>query len=79
MAFSKKIRRLHESNFKERVTDLYPDRLDLSNVYYINLQTPVELICKKHGSYFAKPREVLTRGMCCKPFMDIQNASNHRI
>ena len=66
MAFSEKIRRLHESNFKDKVDVLYPDRLDTSNVYYVNLQTPVELVCHKHGSYMAKPREVLTRGMCCK-------------
>lgn len=34
---------------------LHGDIYDYSNVNYINSHTPVEIICKKHGSFFQKP------------------------
>ena len=66
MAFSEKVRQRHEKEFKNRMEQLYPSKLDLSKVVYINQQTSVILVCKIHGEYEAKPRDLITRGMCCK-------------
>lgn len=40
------------------------DKYDYSKVEYVNSQTKVEIICKKHGSFFQKPSDHLDSHGC---------------
>lgn len=48
-------------DFKE----VWGDRFDFSKVKYINAMTKVEVVCKKHGSFFIRPRD-LKKGRGCR-------------
>lgn len=43
--------------FFERAIKVHGDRYDYSKVVYKNSYTPVEIICKKHDSFFQKPSD----------------------
>lgn len=51
-------------DFVERARKIHGDRFDYSNVQYKNYNTPVEIICKEHGSFMQKP-DVHLRGHGC--------------
>ena len=55
--------------FKNMVKERYPDyskKYDLSKLEYISHNTPIELICKIHGSFKTSPNSVFTLGVGCK-------------
>lgn len=47
--------------------ELHGDKFDYSRVNYINKETPVEIICPKHGSFFQKPKVHLMGSGCDCP------------
>ena len=61
---------LHDSKampkeeFLRRVNELYGDRFDMSKADFVNVNTPITVICKEHGEFSVKPRYFL-RGYGC--------------
>lgn len=53
-------------DFISKAIDIYGDLYDYSNVEYFNNSTPVEIICKLHGSFFQKPNIHLSGHGCRK-------------
>lgn len=51
--------------FIQEAKNIHGDTYDYGKVDYINGETPVEIICNKHGSFFQKPVNHL-RGKGCK-------------
>lgn len=58
--------RLNESEFLERITEMYGDKYVFSEVRYENMHTKVEVICKKHGSFYIRPYDLLNGHGCPK-------------
>ena len=56
--------------FKNQAIEKKGDVYDYSNVKYINGSTPVEIICKTHGSFWQSPANHLSGNGCpvCNPF-----------
>lgn len=52
------------NEFKERLEKVFGNEYDLSKVNYINSQTKVDLICKKHGKFSALPHNLLAHKGC---------------
>jgi len=50
--------------FIERANIKHNNRYDYSNVEYNTNKTPVEIICKKHGSFFQRPDNHLSGAGC---------------
>lgn len=50
--------------FIERANDIHNFLYDYSLTNYVDLLTPVEIICKEHGSFWQKPREHLNSHGC---------------
>ena len=46
---------LTTEEFVEKAKSIHGDKYDYSKVIYKNASTPVEIICKHHGSFFQKP------------------------
>ena len=59
--------KLTKSNdtFIKQIQDISP-QYDYSKVVYINSKEKVEVICKKHGSFFIRPNELLKGCGCTK-------------
>ena len=51
-------------SFIENSEKVHGDKYDYSNVNYVNAYTPVEIICKKHGSFTQKPNNHLNGAGC---------------
>lgn len=51
--------------FINELKEIYKDDFDYSKIEYINNYTKVEIICKKHGSFKNRPKELFT-GQGCK-------------
>ena len=56
-----------QEKFIEEVSKIHPT-YDFSKVEYINNKTKVEVICDKHGSFFAPPNTLLKGCGCMKCF-----------
>ncbi len=52
--------------FLEKCYNKYGDKFDYSKINYVNSITKVELICKKHGSFFVRPDAHLRKVGCPK-------------
>lgn len=54
--------------FIEKAKKIHGDKYDYSKVNYVNNTTPIEIICKKHGSFWQTPDKHLQRHGCpiCK-------------
>ena len=50
----------------EEIKKIFDDDFDLSKVNYINNHTPIEIICKTHGSFLITPNKILSRKNGCK-------------
>ena len=61
-AFSK--RRLTQENVVERLHNLYGDKYDYSKVKYFNARTKIEIVCKKHGSFYATTHDLFRLHGC---------------
>jgi len=62
--------------FLAKAKELYGDSVDYSKVNFVDSNTPVTLICKKHGEYEQKPHNHL-RNKGCKQCA-IENMSNSK-
>lgn len=51
--------------FIKKAKDIHGDRYDYSDVEYINNNTPVKIICKKHGIFSQTPRTHIFRKSGC--------------
>jgi hypothetical protein len=58
------MRKLTTNEFIEKAKAVHGDTYDYSNVHYENMQTPVEIVCRKHGSFFQRPYNHI-RGWGC--------------
>lgn len=56
-------RRITEREFLNKVRD---PNYDFSNTIFINMQTPIEVICIKHGLFKILPTNMLYKGEGCK-------------
>jgi hypothetical protein len=52
--------------FVERVKARHGDRIDCSQVVFVDMATSVIVSCFEHGEYLAKPRTLLEYGTGCK-------------
>lgn len=59
------VRSLGKEEFIKRCCELHGDDYDYSKVDYVNNNTKVEVICKKHGSFFAVPHKLMAEKTCC--------------
>ena len=57
-------KRLTQEEVIERCTEVHGNRYDLSKIKYITDREPIEIICKKHGSFFPLPINFM-RGHNC--------------
>lgn len=51
--------------FVAELKALRGDEFDYSKVIYVNSKSPVEIICKTHGSFFAKPNNLISNNSGC--------------
>lgn len=72
MAIIKNISRkkITTQDFIERAKGIHGDKYDYSRVKYINSQTKIEIICKKHGSWEQLPPNHLNNSGCKKCFYE---------
>lgn len=50
--------------FIERARYIHNDKYDYSRVKYVNMRTPIEIICPIHGSFFQMPSKHIKEGKC---------------
>ena len=55
---------MSKEEFLRRVNELYGDRFDMSKDDFVNVNTPITIICKEHGEFSVKPKYFL-RGYGC--------------
>lgn len=58
-------RKVITEDFINKTKEIHGDKYDYSNVIYINSQTPVKIICKKHGEFEQIPNNHITFGNGC--------------
>ena len=49
----------------EKLKAKHQDRFDYSKAIFIDMGTPIEIICKEHGSFLQTPQQHLTTSQCC--------------
>lgn len=54
-----------KDKFITKAKEKYGDKYDYSKVVFKNWKTPVEIICKRHGSFYQKPTKHL-HNTCCR-------------
>lgn len=52
--------------FVKRAREVYRDRYDYSKTVFKQIKIKVEIICRKHGSFFQAPENHLNKGGCPK-------------
>lgn len=52
-------------DFLKEASEIHGDIYDYSRVVYINSKTPVEIICRKHGSFFQTPNKHVSQKHGC--------------
>lgn len=52
--------------FKQKASQIHGDKYDYSKVEYKNSYSPVEIICKRHGSFWMRPSSHLSGYGCIK-------------
>ena len=67
-----------QEQFIEEITNKYGDICDYSKAIYINVKTPVTIICKKHGEFTATPDNLLLnrpkKSPCAKCAIELAGA-----
>jgi predicted GIY-YIG superfamily endonuclease len=66
----------NSDKFKEQANLIHNNKYDYSKVNYVNNNTPVEIICPKHGSFFQAPGSHLS-GRRCPDCARISGAEKH--
>ena len=59
-------KKLNTDEFIKRATEIHGGEYDYSKVNYVNYNTPVEIICSKHGPFLQRPGVHLRGGKCNK-------------
>lgn len=54
-----------QKEFLEQVKKIHADKYDFSNSMYTTNNTPVEIVCKRHGKFFKKPIHLINRKQGC--------------
>lgn len=70
--------RLTQEEFLSRVKQIWGDRFDFSKAIFKDTRTKVEVICPKHGSFFASPNN-LFHGWGCRKCSYESNADKKRM
>jgi len=52
--------------FKDKIKNIYGDKLDTSLVDYKNIRTKIKLICKKHGEFKQRPDHLILDKKGCR-------------
>lgn len=58
--------KLSKNEFVGKATEIHNNLYDYKRVAYVNMSTPVEIVCKKHGAFWMTPRQHLNSGTCRK-------------
>lgn len=58
------------SRFIKLATKKHNGRFDYSKVKYVDYDTPVEIICPEHGSFFQTPKRHYVGTICCPKCVD---------
>jgi hypothetical protein len=56
--------KLDETEFIKRAKNTHGEKYDYSNVNYTNIHTPIEIVCKIHGSFFQSPNNHIKGSGC---------------
>jgi len=67
---------LSNDEVKQRIKNVFSDEYDLSKVNHVNSKTKINLVCKKHGDFWALP-DNLFRGEGC-PICGREKASEKK-
>lgn len=59
-------KRITLEEFIELANTVHPDRYDYSSVEYLDIHTPVEILCSKHGGFMQIPRDHYRGSGCPK-------------
>lgn len=65
-----------KSFIKKSKTIYGDDKFDYSNVNYVNANTKVEIVCKKHGKFYQYPFVFLKKNINCRGCSNISNGEN---
>lgn len=49
------MKKLTQEEYIQKAKEKWGDRYDFSKVVYVNNKTPIEIICKEHGSFIKRP------------------------
>lgn len=63
-------KRLTTEEFIERIKAIHGDKYDYSKIVYVKSKQKVEVVCKKHGSFFIRPNDLLSGHGCPQCAMD---------
>lgn len=55
----------YKQNFINRASELFNNKFDYSNVNYVSMKTPVEIICPEHGKFWQRPMDHLRNKFGC--------------
>ncbi len=59
-------RRVPIENLIKRFNEVHNNKYDYSKMNYVNIDTPIEIICPEHGSFFQSPYEHQKGANCLK-------------
>jgi len=57
--------RQNHNEFIEKAKEIYGDIYDYSNIDYQNVDTNIEILCKKHGNFYKTPYHHINRNQGC--------------
>ena len=66
---------LNEDDVIRRIKEIHGDKYDLSKIRYNGICEKVELICKKHGSFWIRPHNIINGKQGC-PLCAIDSRTN---
>lgn len=56
--------RSSQDDVVQKLLEIYGDKYDFSKVEYVNARTKIEVVCKKHGSFFTMPHDLFNLHGC---------------
>ena len=66
-------------DFTKRACNIHGDTYDYSEIEYIDLQTPIKIICKIHGGFMLKPTKHIHRHQGCPKCQRKKNYSKSQM
>lgn len=58
------VKRYTKETFLIKVTELYGDSYDFSEMEYVNQSTKIKVICRKHGVFYRSPTDLVRNRRC---------------